>query len=114
MIPNSYLSQHGPISNLEHSIWRNSNEQIGSASIWFLFGLVKLVNCKITIRFADQLVTTLSGRVNLGARRVWGKLGNLLGLLSPAPSDVSEFVRVVSRRLHGACSLVATGRERRV
>ena len=33
----------------------------------------------------------LSGRVVLGARRVWGKLGNLLGLLSPAPSDVSEF-----------------------
>ena len=37
-------------------------------------------------------MTALSGRVVLGAsRRVWGKLGNLLGLLSPAPSDVSEF-----------------------
>ena len=37
----------------------------------------------------DRLVTALSGRVDLGARQVWGKLGNLLGLLSPAPSDVS-------------------------
>ena len=36
-------------------------------------------------------MTALSGRMVLGARRVWGKLGNLLGLLSPAPSDVSEF-----------------------
>ena len=44
-----------------------------------------------TIRFADRLVTALSGRVDLGARRVWGKLGNILGLLSPTPSDVSEF-----------------------
>ena len=44
-----------------------------------------------TIRFADRLVIALSGRVDLGARRVWGKLGNLLGLLSPAPSDISEF-----------------------
>ena len=44
-----------------------------------------------SIRFADQLVTALSERVDLEARRVWGKLGNLLGLLSPAPSDVSEF-----------------------
>ena len=59
-------------------------------------------------------MTALSGRVDLGARQVWGKLGNLLGLLSPTPSDVSEFVHVVSRRLHGARSLVATGQERRV
>ena len=67
------------------------------------------------ICFADRLVTALSGRVDLGARRVWGKLGNLLGLLSPAPSDVSEFCARGSRRLHAACySLVATGRERRV
>ena len=45
-----------------------------------------------SIRKADRLVTALSGRVDLGARRVWGKLGNLLGLLSPAPSsDISEF-----------------------
>ena len=36
-------------------------------------------------------MTALSGRVDLGTRQVWGKLGNLLGLLSPAPSDVSEF-----------------------
>ena len=36
-------------------------------------------------------MTALSGRVDLGARQVWGNLGNLLGLLSPAPSDVSEF-----------------------
>ena len=36
-------------------------------------------------------MTALSGRVDLGARQVWGKLGNLLGLLSPTPSDVSEF-----------------------
>ena len=36
-------------------------------------------------------MTALSKRVDLGARRVWGRLGNLLGLLSPAPSDVSEF-----------------------
>ena len=37
-------------------------------------------------------MTALSGRVDLGAGyRVWGKLGNLLGLLSPAPCDVSEF-----------------------
>ena len=36
-------------------------------------------------------MTALSGRVSLGARQVWGKQGNLLGLLSPAPSDVSEF-----------------------
>ena len=36
-------------------------------------------------------MTALSGRVDFGARRVWGKLGNLLGLLSPAPSDISEF-----------------------
>ena len=35
--------------------------------------------------------SALSGRVDLGARQVWGKLGNLLGLLSPAPSDISEF-----------------------
>ena len=45
----------------------------------------------VTICFADRLVTALSGRVSLGARRVLGKLGNLLGLLSPAPSDVSEY-----------------------
>ena len=55
---------------------------------------------------ARSAKTALSGRVDLGARRVWGKLGNLLGLLSPAPSDVSvSFACVVSRRLHGARSL---------
>ena len=64
---------------------------------------------------ADRLVTALSGRrVDLGARRVWGKLGNLLGLLSPLLVTSVSFVRVVSQRLHGARSLVATGRERRV
>ena len=55
------------------------------------FIILLLRSCWGTIRFADRLVTALSGRVDLGARRVWGKLGNLLGLLSPAPSDVSEF-----------------------
>ena len=60
-------------------------------------------------------MTALSGRVDLGAGyRVWGKLGNLLGLLSPAPCDVSEFAHVVSWRLHTSCSLVATGWERQV
>ena len=51
----------------------------------------RCADSNIPIRFADRLVTALSGRVDLGARQVWGKLGNLLvGLLSPAPSDVSE------------------------
>ena len=47
------------------------------------------------------------GGWTLGARQVWGKLGNLLGLLSPAPSDVSEFCArgepEASRRLLTCC-----------
>ena len=55
------------------------------------YGLQNGRTLEYPILFADRLVTALSGRVSLGARQVWGKLGNLLGLLSPAPSDVSEF-----------------------
>ena len=43
-------------------------------------------------------MTALSGRVVLGARRVWGKLGNLLGLLSPLLVTSVSFACVVSRR----------------
>ena len=58
-------------------------------------------------------MTALSGRVDLGARRVLGETRQYTSPAFPAPSDVSEFERVVvSRRLHAARSLVATGRER--
>ena len=65
-----------------------------------------------SIRFADRLVTALSGRVDLGARQVWGKLGNLLGLLSPAPSDVSEFCARGEPEASRCSLTVATGQDR--
>ena len=43
-------------------------------------GNSQITPSSFTIHKVDRLVTALSARVVLGARRVWGKLGNLLAL----------------------------------